>query len=269
MNILVCIKQVPDTSEEKLILNTDRNTVVREGLISVMNDFDGYALEAAARIKDKTPNTNIIVLSLGPAQARSVLKEGLSIAADKAYLVTDVAFAGSDAVATSYILSKAIKKIEESEGQIDAVFCGKQSIDGETAITGPGVSELLNYPLVTGCVNAELDGGCIIALKESKTGKMHIRVSLPCLLTFAKPTWNVRYSNIKRKLAANRAAIPVLSLTELPDVDRSRIGLDGSLMRVKNTLTPEKKIGGIVINEETPEGSAAKLCQLLDAAGVI
>ena len=154
MNILVCIKQVPDTNEIKI--DPETNTLVRDGVPSIINPFDGYAIEAAARIKDKNPDTRIVVLSMGPQQAEAALREALAIAADKAYLVSDRAFGGSDTLATSYILSCAIAKVEELEGvKFDAVFCGKQAIDGDTAQVGPELAELLDYPQVTYALEAE------------------------------------------------------------------------------------------------------------------
>ena len=126
MNILVCVKQVPDTNEIKI--DPETNTLVRDGVPSIVNTFDGYALEAAARVKDNNPDTKIVVLSMGPAQAETALRECLAIAADKAYLLTDRAFGGSDTLATSYILSQAIRKVESLEGKFDMIFCGKQAI---------------------------------------------------------------------------------------------------------------------------------------------
>ena len=134
MNILVCVKQVPDTNEIKI--DPETNTLVRDGVPSIVNTFDGYALEAAARVKDNNPDTKIVVLSMGPAQAETALRECLAIAADKAYLLTDRAFGGSDTLATSYILSQAIRKVESLEGKFDMIFCGKQAIDGDTAQVG-------------------------------------------------------------------------------------------------------------------------------------
>ena len=119
MNILVCVKQVPDTTEIKI--DPVKNTLIREGVPSIVNPFDGYALEAAARIKDQNPDTKIVVLSMGPEQAKNALKECLAIAADKAYLVSDRVFGGSDTLATSYIICQAIKKVEELEGRFDAI----------------------------------------------------------------------------------------------------------------------------------------------------
>ena len=164
MNILVCVKQVPDTTEIKIDPVT--NTLIRNGVPSIVNPFDGYALEAAARIKDKHPDTRIIVLSMGPEQAKNALKECLGIAADKAYLISGRAFGGSDTLATSYILSCAIKKVAELEGGFDAIFCGKQAIDGDTAQVGPEIAEHLGLPQVTYALEAELTDDGLTILKQ-------------------------------------------------------------------------------------------------------
>ena len=268
MNILVCIKQVPDTTEIKIDPVT--NTLVRDGVPSIINPFDGYALEAAARIKDNDPDTRIVVLSMGPKQAEAALREALAIAADKAYLVTDRMFGGSDTLATSYILYNAISKVEELEGvKFDAIFCGKQAIDGDTAQVGPEIAEHLDYPQVTYALEAELDGDRLKVLKEGQDGNMVIGVKLPCLVTFTKPSFDPRYPTIKRKMAANRAEIPTLTSADFPDIDTTRIGLKGSPTHVKRSFVPEKKKGGIKIQEETNEESAAKLAALLSDAHVI
>ena len=135
MNILVCIKQVPDTTIIKI--DPETNTLMREGVPAIVSPFDAYALEAAARIKDKYKDTKIVVLSMGPEQALAALKECLSVGGDKAYLVSDRACGGSDTLATGYILSKAKEKVEELEGiKFDMLMFGKQAIDGDTAQVG-------------------------------------------------------------------------------------------------------------------------------------
>ena len=192
MNILVCIKQVPDTTEIKI--DPVKNTLIREGVPSIVNPFDGYALEAAARIKDKDPNTRIVVLSMGPEQAKAALKECLAIAADKAYLVSDRAFGGSDTLATSYIISETIKKVEELEGKFDAIFCGKQAIDGDTAQVGPEIAEHLDYPQVTYGLEAAAGDGRIRVNKEVEEGVEVVEVQTPCVVTFTKPAWVPRSS---------------------------------------------------------------------------
>jgi len=267
MNILVCVKQVPDTTEIKI--DPVKNTLIRDGVPSILNPFDGYALEAAARIRDKNPDTKIVVVSMGPPQANAVLKESLSIAADKAYLVSGRTFGGSDTLATSYILSQAIAKIEETEGKFDAIFCGKQAIDGDTAQVGPEIAEHLGLPQVTYGLEAELDGDTLKVKKEVEEGVQIIGVKLPCLVTFTKPAWDPRYPTIKRKMAANRATIPVLGDDAFPNIDTTRIGLKGSPTHVKKTFVPQKKTGGVKIQESDNNASARKLFSLLSEASII
>ena len=267
MNMLVCVKQVPDTTEIKIDPVT--NTLIRAGVPSILNPFDGYALEAAARIKDADPSAKIVVLSMGPEQAKAVLKESLAIAADKAYLVSDRAFGGSDTLATSYIISETIKKVEELEGKFDIIFCGKQAIDGDTAQVGPEIAEHLGLPQVTYGLEAEVDGDTVKVKKEVEEGVEVIGVKMPCLLTFTKPAWDPRYPTIKRKMAANRAEIPTLGEDAFTEIDKTRIGLKGSPTHVKKSFVPQRKSGGTIIKEETVEASAAKLIQVLSDTHVI
>lgn len=267
MNILVCVKQVPDTTVIKI--DPVRNTLIRAGVPSILNPFDGYALEAAARIKDQNPDTKIVVISMGPDQAKAVLKESLSIAADQAYLVSGRAFGGSDTLATSYILSEAIKKVEELEGKFDMIFCGKQAIDGDTAQVGPEIAEHLGLPQVTYGLEAALDGQMLKVNKETEDGVQVIGVKLPCLVTFTKPAWDPRYPTIKRKMAANRAEIPTLGEDAFPEMDKTRIGLKGSPTHVKKSFVPQKKSGGTIIREASHAESAEKLFQILSDAAII
>lgn len=267
MNILVCVKQVPDTTIIKVDPVT--NTLIRDGVPAIVNPFDAFALEAAARIKDKNPDTKIVVASMGPENAKNALKECLAIAADKAYLVSGRAFGGSDTLATSYILSGAVKKIEEIEGKFDAIFCGKQAIDGDTAQVGPELAEHLGYPQVTCGLECEYKDGRLEVLKEDQDANMVIGINLPCVVTFTKPSFDPRYPTIKRKMAANRTEIPTLTPEDLADIDTSRIGLKGSPTHVKKSFVPQKKSGGMIIKEETVEESSAKLVQVLSDAHVI
>ena len=266
MNILVCVKQVPDTTEIKI--DPVKNTLIREGVPSIVNPFDGYALEAAARIKDQDPDTKIVVLSMGPEQAKNALKECLAIAADKAYLVSDRAFGGSDTLATSYIICQAVKKVEELEGRFDAIFCGKQAIDGDTAQVGPELAEHLDYPQVTYALESEAGDGVLQVKKEVEEGSEIIEVATPCVITFTKPAWDPRYPTIKRKMAANRAEIPTLTAAELPGLNLACAGLKGSPTKVKKTFVPKKKAGGVKLQEDAAD-AAKKLTTLLNDAGII
>ena len=266
MNILVCVKQVPDTTEIKI--DPVKNTLIRQGVPSIVNPFDGYALEAAARIKDKDPDTNIVVLSMGPEQAKTALKECLAIAADKAYLVSGRKFGGSDTLATSYIISEAIKMVEETDTKFDLLFCGKQAIDGDTAQVGPEIAEHLGYPQVTYGLEAEIDGDMVKVRKEVEEGVEIIGAKMPAVVTFTKPSWDPRFPTVKRKLAANKKEIPVIS-DETLVLDEDKIGLSGSPTKVKKTFVPQKKTGGEVIREETAEESAKKLFAVLNDAGIM
>lgn len=268
MNILVCVKQVPDTTQVKIDPVT--NTLIREGVPAIVNTFDAFALEAAARIKDKNPDTKIVVMSMGPENAKNALKECLSIAADKAYLVSGRPFGGSDTLATSYILSNAVKRVEAEEGHFDAIFCGKQAIDGDTAQVGPELAEHLGYPQVTcGLEVLVADDTHLEVLKEDQDANQVIGIKLPCVVTFTKPSFDPRYPTIKRKMAANRTQIPTLSDEDLTDIDRSRIGLKGSPTHVKKSFVPVKERNGMIIQEETLEESSAKLISILSDTHVI
>lgn len=267
MNILVCVKQVPDTTEIKI--DPVKHTLIREGVPSIVNTFDGFALEAAARIKDKDPDTKIVVMSMGPMQAQSALRECIAVAADKAYLVSGRSFGGSDTLATSYIISEAVKKIEETEGKFDAIFCGKQAIDGDTAQVGPELSEHLDYGLVTYGLECEKTDDGLKVIKEAEDGTEVIGVKFPCVVTFTKPSFDPRFPTIRRKLAANKAKIEVISDEDLTSIDKTRIGLKGSPTRVKSTHVPAPKQGGVVIKEETDVESADKLFNMLEEAHII
>jgi len=266
MNMLVCVKQVPDTTEIKIDPVT--NTLIRAGVPSIVNPFDAYALEAAARLKDAAPESKIVILSMGPDQAKAALKECLSVGGDKAYLVSDRAFGGSDTLATSYILSKAIAKVEELEGKFDVIFCGKQAIDGDTAQVGPEIAEHLDYPQVTYAVEVTAADGSIKVKRETEEGYEMIGVKTPCVITVTKPPFDPRYPSIKSKMAANRAEIPTLTAADLI-IDLEQAGLKGSPTKVKKTFTPPQKSGGVKIKEDTNEASAQKLFQLLCDANVI
>ena len=267
MNILVCIKQVPDPTELKA--DPAKNTLNTDEVPKIINPFDSYALEAAARIKDKDPETKIVIVTIGTAGVEKALKEGLGIAADQAYFVSDEAFADSDSLATAYILSCAVKKIEETEGKFNAIFCGKQATDGDSAQVGPQLAEYLGYPLVTYALEAFNEGDTLKINKEIDGGIEVIAAQTPCVVTFTKPSWDPRYPTIKRKMAANRAQIPTLTGADFAGLDASAIGAAGSPTPVTKTFVPQRSKSGIKIQEESDEESAKKLFALLSDARVI
>ena len=198
MDILVCVKQVPDTTEIKI--NYETNTLIREGVPSIVNPFDAYALEVAVRLKEKHGGT-VTVLSMGPEQAKAALKECLSVGADTAYLLSDRAFGGSDTLATSYILASAIQSL----GKFDLIMCGKQAIDGDTAQVGPEIAEHLDMPQVTYTLDADVtEEGKVIVKKETETGYEMVETQTPALLTVVKTEFEPRMASVKAKIAANR-----------------------------------------------------------------
>lgn len=265
MNMLVCMKQVPDTTEIKIDPVT--NTLIRAGVPSIVNPFDAYALEMAARIKDEKGG-KIVVMSMGPEQAKTALKECLSVGADKAYLISGREFGGSDTLATSYILSCAVAAVEEREGKFDLILCGKQAIDGDTAQVGPELAEHLDYPQITYAVELAAEGNAVRAKRETEEGYAIIEADCPCVVTVTKPAFEPRLPNIKSKMAANKAEIPVISAQDIA-IDLSMAGLKGSPTKVKKTFTPQLKKGGMRITEETGAAAAQVLCAMLLDANVI
>ena len=262
MDILVCVKQVPDTTEIKI--NYETNTLIREGVPSIVNPFDAYALEVAVRLKEKHGGT-VTVLSMGPDQAKAALKECLSVGADKAYLLSDRAFGGSDTLATSYILASAIHSL----GKFHLIMCGKQAIDGDTAQVGPEIAEHLDSPQVTYALEADVtEDGKVIVKKETETGYEMVETQIPALLTVVKTEFEPRMASVKAKIAANRKPIDVITSQDIT-IDLSRAGLKGSPTKVKKTYTPPMKGDSVVIKEETAKESVDKLISILDEKSII
>ncbi len=268
MNILVCVKQVPDTTEIKI--DPVKHTLIREGVPSIVNPFDACALELAVRLKEQEGG-NVYVVSMGPAQAKNALKECLSVGADQAFLVTDRAFGGSDTLATSYILSKAIGAIEKKIGaKMDVIFCGKQAIDGDTAQVGPEIAEHLDLPHATLATAVEMKDGRIRVTTDTDEGHDILEMAIPALVTVTKTSFDPRRPSIKGKMMANRAVIAEITNDD-PDMDcdQTRLGLKGSPTKVKKTFTPNQTKNGMMIRGETDVDAAAKLAAVLSDAKII
>lgn len=266
MNILVCVKQVPDTTEIKIDPVT--NTLIRAGVPSIVNPFDGYALEMAVRLKEKSGGGKVTVLSMGPEQAKAALKECLSVGADQAYLLSDRAFGGSDTLATSYILSTAVKKLEKENGKFDLIFCGKQAIDGDTGQVGPEMAEHLGYTQITYAAEVETDGDKVRVKRENDEAIEVLEAKLPVVITVIKTAFEPRTPTIRSKMAANKAVIPTITAADM-EIDLTKAGLKGSPTKVKKTFTPTHKKAGVKIQEESDQLSAQKLLSLLADARLI
>ena len=266
MNILVCVKQVPDTTEIKIDPVT--KTLIRAGVPSIVNPFDAYALELAARLKDQAGG-RITILSMGPPQAEAAIRSCLSVGGDVGYLVCGREFGGSDTLATSYTLFHAVRYLEEKQGEsFDLIFCGKQAIDGDTGQVGPELAEHLGYAQVTCATNLEQAEDGIIVTKDTDEGHDKLKTTLPAVITVTKTAFEPRMSNIRAKLAATRAVIEHISLEDLKKIDQSRIGLKGSPTKVKKTFTPEVVTNCVMIEEDSAARAASKLLDLLEAAKV-
>jgi electron transfer flavoprotein beta subunit len=252
---------VPDTTEIKIDPVT--NTLIRAGVPSIVNPFDGYALELAVQLKEKHGGT-VTTLCMGPEQAKDALRTCLSVGADKAFLVSDRVFGGSDTLATSYILSTALKYLEDKEGKFDIIFCGKQAIDGDTGQVGPEIAEHLNIAQLTYANNIEMtDPQTIKVTREVDSYKEVLSTKLPAVVTVIKTAWEPRYPSMKSKMTALRAEIPTITSAELSSIDTTKIGLKGSPTKVKKTFTPSLKKGGKKVEAvdaaECAKGAAAFL----------
>ncbi|MCX5706069.1 MAG: electron transfer flavoprotein subunit beta/FixA family protein [Candidatus Omnitrophica bacterium] len=255
MNIIVCIKQVPETTEVRI--NPETNTLIREGVKSIINPFDMYAIEEAVRLKERFGG-KITVLTMGPPQADSALREAISMGADEGYLVCDRAFAGSDTWATSYTLAGAIKKI----GQFDLIICGKQASDGDTAQVGPGIATHLNIPQVTYVKKIEEAQDKLMRVERMmEEGYEVIETALPALFTVVKEINEPRIPSLKGLMRAKSAKINLLTQKEL-NLDPQQIGLCGSPTQVVKIFTPPQREGGQILKGEVSE-IASQLVGLL------
>ncbi|MBD3425860.1 MAG: electron transfer flavoprotein subunit beta [Candidatus Omnitrophica bacterium] len=259
MNIAVLIKQVPDTTDVKI--DPETNTLKREGVESVINPFDMYAIEEALRVKERLGEGEVVVISMGPPQAEEALREAISMGCDKAILLSDRKFAGSDTWATSYTLSRAIEKLSDCR----LIFCGKQASDGDTAQVGPGVSTHLEIPQVTYVKKIEkIDKDKATVERMTEEGYDIIETPLPALFTVVKEINEPRLPSLKGKMKAKKAEIPVWTADDI-GCDAEKIGLDGSPTRVVKVFTPPPREGGRILEGE-PDEKAKELAELMKKA---
>ncbi len=254
MNIVVCIKQVPDTAEVRI--NPETGTLMREGVPSIINPYDTHAIEAALRIKDQKGAT-VIAITMGPPQAESALRDAISTGVDDAVLLSDKAFAGSDTWATSYALSKAIAKLEA-----DIIICGKQAIDGDTAQVGPEVAEMMGIPHVAYVRKIEeIAEDSIRVERMMDEGYDVVESSLPVLLTVVKELNEPRLPSLKGKMKAKKAEIRKWTAADI-GAEEELLGLKGSPTQVKKIFAPEARSDREMI-EGAPEEQAEKLLKKL------
>jgi electron transfer flavoprotein beta subunit len=254
MNIVVCLKQVPDTTEVKIDPKT--GTLIREGVPSIINPDDKNALEEALVLKENA-GAKVTVITMGPPQAQVALREALAMGADEAILITDRAFAGADTLATSNALAGALRKLD-----YDVVFAGRQAIDGDTAQVGPEIAEHLQIPQITYVEKVDVTGDKELTVKKAwENGYEIVKVQTPVLLTAIKELNVPRYMNVRNIFGTFDKEIKIWSADDI-GVDKSLLGLNGSPTKVKKSTTKEAKGQGEIINKPVKEAASYVVSKL-------
>ena len=258
MNIIVCLKQVPGTTEVKI--NPQTNTLIRQGIKNVINPFDTYALEEGVRLKEKYGGKTTAV-SMGPPQAVDMLREAISLGADEAVLLSDAAFAGADTWATAFTLAGAVKKL----GPYDLVICGRQSTDGDTAQVGPEMAEMLDVPFVAyvGGIE-EIAGGKIRLKRMIDEGHETVLSPLPLVITVTKEINVPRLPSLRGIMKSRSAKVPVWTAQDM-GLDVNKVGLAGSFTKVVRVFTPERNHRAEMLQGEMEEQVTCLIGRIKDS----
>lgn len=258
LNIIVCIKQVPQAADVRI--NPANNTLVREDIPNMINPFDLYAIEEGLRLRDRFDG-KVTVITMGPPQAAAALKESVALGVDDIVLLSDRAFAGSDTWATAYALSLAVKAL----GPFDIVLCGKQAIDGDTGQVGPGLARQLGITQLTyvfKILKIAPESKVIVVDRLLEEGHEIVEASLPALLTVVKDINQPRSAKLAHIRRAAKLKAKILTAKDLPGVDVSRLGIEGSPTKVVKIFSPPKREGVLVMIEAAIMDEAAE--QLAD-----
>ena len=258
MKIIVSIKQVPDTSG-KVAVNPD-GTLNRASMATIINPDDKNAVEAALKLKDAT-GCKVVVVTMGPPPAQSMLRELLAMGADEAVLVSAREFGGSDTFATSQILAAAVKKVGLEDD--DIVFCGRQAIDGDTAQVGSQIAEKLDIPQISYAADIKKEGNTVTVKRMLEDGYMTIQTKTPCLLTCIKELNVPRYMSLGGIMDCYSKPVTVYDYNTLKDdplIDPTTIGLKGSPTNIFKSFTPPQKGQGKML-----EGADKATCETLAA----
>ena len=269
LNIVVCMKQVPDTTQVRI--DPETNTLVREGIPAIINPFDMPAIEAAAKLKEAYGGT-CTILSMGPPQAAEALQKALSYGADRAILLSDPALIGSDTLATSAALAAAIRTLDE-EGAVDIVICGKQTIDGDTAQVGPGIATRLGFSQISyvGTIESvDVESRRLRARRILEGAEEVVEAPLPALLTVLKEIGEPRYASLPAVIRGLRTPIPVWGIDDI-GLSSEHVGLAGSPTQVRRIFAPPPRAGGDIIasDDGNPEQAANLLLDRILADGVL
>lgn len=268
MEILVCIKQVPDDSVE-IHLDPGTGLPSLASVTPVVNAFDTYALEMAARLAEQDGG-EITVFTYGPAKAKDALKSCLSVGAGNAFIYLDENWERMDFPAMAHLLEKAVRQMEEVRRKpFDLIFCGTESTDRATGQTGPQLAGEMHIGCITDIVDLEINEKGICGKQETEEGYRLIQSHLPCLVTVTKPEYDPRYPTIKSKIAARKIPITELQLEESPEASSLAYGSETSAFSIVRIYEPEKKQGGIRIKEETFTESAIKAVHMMAEAKLL
>ena len=261
MNIVVCLKQVPGTTEVKI--DPDTNTLVRQGIENIINPFDTYAIEEGVRLKEKHGG-KVNVITMGPPQADAALREAVSLGADEVVLLSDRAFAGADTWATANTLAKAIIKI----GSYDLIICGRQTIDGDTGQVGPEMAEMLKIPFIAYVSKIEeIKEGYLRVSRMVEEGHEVLETTLPAIITVAKEINVPRLPSLRGIMKSKSAAITTWGINEL-GVDANEVGLAGSSTQVVKVFFPQRVTKAEVLTGDTTT-KVDKLIDKLKVANLI
>ena len=266
MKIIVCIKQVPDTSG-KVAVNPD-GTLNRASMQTITNPDDMNAVEAALQIKDET-GCEVIVVTMGPPPAAGMLREALAMGADRAVLISGREFGGSDTYATSQIIAAGVNKIGVDPD--DIVICGRQAIDGDTAQVGPQIAEKLGLPQISYAAEIKKEGNVVTVKRMLEDGYMTIKTKTPCLLTCIKELNTPRYMSVSGVFVAYSKPLDTYDYEALKDdplIDATTIGLKGSPTNILTSFTPPQKGAGMML-EGADKATCEKLVGILTAKHII
>jgi len=260
VKIVVSIKQVPEA--DKVAVNPETGTLIREGVESILNPFCEYALDTAVKIRDDNPDivVEIIAISMGPPQAKMALLRCLELGADRAFLMSDMAFAGSDVWATALTLKEGIRKTVPN---FDLILCGKHAIDGDTAQVPAELAENLGIPQIFYGIDVKVEKKKIRVKKETENGFQIIETRTPALITISKGPSNIRrLPSIKNIIEARNKSLETITADEL-DIEKEKLGLNGSYTQVINIFAPPIKETGKIIDGSDPGKAAEQMMAFL------
>ena len=266
MKIIVCVKQVPDTSG-KVAVNPD-GTLDRASMQTITNPDDKNAVEAALKLKEQT-GCKVTVVSMGPPPAEGMLRELIAMGCDDAVLVSGREFGGSDTFATSQILAAAIDELGIEED--DIIFCGRQAIDGDTAQVGPQIAEKLGLPQISYAADIKLEGKTLTVKRMLEDGYMTVQVQTPCLITCIKELNTPRYMSVNGIVEAYDKPMAIFDFPKLKDnplIELDSIGLKGSPTNILTSFTPPQKGAGMML-EGADRATCEKLAGILVAKHII